>query len=125
MLSLGVWTVSGQDGGKKVRKKMTLKEYCIAAKRTCAALTENEMLDHAVLGMAGEAGEIANLWKQQKHQKRLIDYSGLEEELGDLMWHVAEMCSFDSELLERILRRNITKLQRRYPDGFDSVRGNL
>ena len=43
-------------------------------------------------------------------------------ELGDVMWYVVETAAGLGLTLEDIARMNIAKLERRYPQGFDTER---
>ena len=56
------------------------------------------------------------------HQGHDIDYDHMAEEAGDVMWYLAEIADALDVTLEEIARRNINKLRKRYPDGFDPER---
>ena len=43
----------------------------------------------------------------------------LIEELGDIAWYLAETSYALDISLEEVLKLNIEKLQKRYPEGFD------
>ena len=51
-----------------------------------------------------------------------MDKEGLAKELGDIAWYLAETAWALDIPLENILKANIEKLKKRYPEGFDSVR---
>ena len=77
------------------------------------------LLMHGALKLAGEAGEICDevgKWYGQGHD---IDRDHLVEELGDVLWHVAEIATALGVDLGEVAFQNLEKLQRRYPDGFD------
>lgn len=77
------------------------------------------MLLHGALKLAGEAGEISDIvgkWYGQGHD---LDRDHLIEELGDVLWHVAEIATALGVDLGEVAYKNLEKLHRRYPEGFD------
>lgn len=100
---------------------MTLNEYQALAQRTSnKALDAKGHLFNGVLGLAGEAGECADLVKKCYFQDaRPID-DALIDELGDVLWYVAETAKAIGLSLEEVARRNVDKLRRRYPEGFSA-----
>lgn len=98
---------------------MTISEYQTLARRTQnKALKWHDAKEHALCGLAAEVGEIHAL-HQKAHQGHPLLLSNLQEELGDLMWFVGELCDVYGLDLEEICAQNIEKLRRRYPEGFD------
>ena len=61
-------------------------------------------------------------YKKYMHQGHDIDYNHMAEEAGDVLWYLAEIADALGVTLEDIARRNIDKLLKRYPDGFDPER---
>jgi len=100
---------------------MTLNEYQTLAQRTSnPALTQEEHLLNAMLGLAGETGECCDLVKKGLYQDgREIGYK-LFDELSDVMWYIAEAAAAMGWHMEAIAEHNIDKLRKRYPDGFDA-----
>ena len=100
---------------------MSPNEYQQLAMRTCSIPNEQkrDMLMHAVLGLASEAGEVAGIF-QKKYQGHPVDPEHLEKELGDCLWMIAEACTALDWNMEDVMRLNIEKLRARYPDGFDA-----
>ena len=87
----------------------------------------NEDLEHAenrasmimaALGLAGEAGEVADLMKKAVFHKHKYNPDKLHEELGDVQWYVARFASAAKFNLNDIMKKNIEKLQARYKGGF-------
>jgi NTP pyrophosphatase (non-canonical NTP hydrolase) len=72
----------------------------------------------SALGLAGEAGEFANLVKKMTAHGHPFDSEALEDELGDVLWYLAEAATAAGLNLERIAELNVKKLLNRYPDGF-------
>lgn len=102
---------------------MKLNEYQELAQRTSnKALDIRGHLFNGVLGLAGEAGECADLTKKHYFQDGRLFVDDLEEELGDVLWYVAETAAALGVTLEEVAQRNVEKLCRRYPDGFEAER---
>jgi NTP pyrophosphatase (non-canonical NTP hydrolase) len=74
----------------------------------------------SVIGIAGEAGEINDLVKKGIFHQHGLDVAEVAEEIGDLMWYVAALCTKLELNLSNILKYNVAKLEKRYPDGFSS-----
>lgn len=102
---------------------MNLKEYQEKSKRTLNRdLTKHEQIDNMVYGIIGEAGEVVDLLKKTRFQGHTIDRDKLQEELGDVMFYVVNLCNILGFDLEEIIEGNYNKLLKRYPQGFDSER---
>ena len=102
---------------------MTLNEYQALAQRTSnRALTADGHLVNGVLGLAGEAGECADLVKKHYYQDGRAIVHMLEDELGDVLWYVAETAAALGVTMEDVARHNVEKLRRRYPEGFEAER---
>lgn len=107
---------------------MTPDEYQSLARRTAPTPFENvevgERLEwmpelyHAQLGIASEAGELADALKKHIAYNRQLDLTNLREELGDIMWYVALGASAIGASLEDLMEENIQKLRLRYPEKF-------
>jgi NTP pyrophosphatase (non-canonical NTP hydrolase) len=75
---------------------------------------------HACLGMSGEVGEISGAIEKWLMYQQTLDTINLREELGDLLWYMAQLCNALDFDLEDIMETNILKLRHRYPDKFSS-----
>lgn len=93
---------------------MTGNEYQQLAMRTC----KDPILDHAIFGLASEAGEAAGIM-QKTFQGHVFDKEHMSKELGDCLWMIAEACSALDLKLEDVMEQNIEKLRKRYPNGFE------
>ena len=51
-----------------------------------------------------------------------LDADALVKELGDCLWYIAAFATVQGLSLDDIAQRNIDKLRRRYPEGFDPER---
>lgn len=67
------------------------------------------------LGLGGEAGEVLDDVKKRKYHGRDIPIEHTAEELGDVLWYVANLASQLGYTLEDIIRMNVIKLLDRYP----------
>ena len=102
---------------------MTINEYQCLAMRTCnKELTKDDMLLDGALGLAGESGEVADMVKKFKFQGHALDVERIAKELGDVCWYIAVTATAIGCDLETIMKMNIEKLRKRYPDGFDAER---
>lgn len=102
---------------------MTINEYQKEALRTANVATQDlPLLINGVLGLAGEAGECADIVKKGYFQGHPISTNQLAKELGDIAWYLAITAHAIGYDLESILQGNVDKLRDRYPKGFDSWR---
>ena len=102
---------------------MTLNEYQQLAARTIGPnRSPEQQLCNAALGIAGEAGEVADTMKKHLFHGFPLDRDALVKELGDCMWYIAMLGTQLGIELDEIGRTNIAKLQRRYPEGFSEER---
>lgn len=83
--------------------------------------TENFIPDiiYGVMGLTGEAGEVADVIKKGIYHGHGIDMIHLERELGDVCWYIAQICTVCGFDLGTVMMCNIEKLKKRYPEGFD------
>lgn len=101
---------------------MTINEYQQLAARTASTRTKGEKIENGILGLCGETGEIADIYKKYLYQGHEPDREHMAEELGDVCWYVAELAAGLGVTLEEVMEQNIEKLRKRYPDGFDAER---
>lgn len=78
----------------------------------------------ACLGLSGEVGEFNDLIKKFIFHEKEFNEQHLKKELGDVCWYIALACDAFGWKLEDIMRMNIEKLSKRYPEGFDAERSN-
>ena len=98
----------------------TFDEYQEAAVKT-AVYPERERVTYPALGLAGEAGEVAN---QVKKILRDDDYDitnerreAIRKEIGGVMWYVAALCTDLNLNLGDVCRENIEILASRQERG--------
>lgn len=107
---------------------MNLNEYQTLALRTANPRDKKNELFHLLLGLCGEAGEIA-----EKSKKIIRDYDSdfstldkddLAKELGDVLWHVAVIADYFDIELDKVGSANIEKLASRLKRGVISGSGD-
>ena len=102
---------------------MTVNEYQKLAMTTLnPALDKKDVLINGVMGLCGESGEAIDIVKKHLAQGHDLDREALIKELGDIAWYLAETATALDVSLEEVFSRNIEKLKKRYPDGFDPER---
>lgn len=99
---------------------MEIKEYQEQSNRTMASL-ETPLQDdlHMILGMQTEVAEIADAYKKHMAYGKELDLINVREEVGDVMWYIANLCNLHGWDLREIMQTNINKLKARYPNKFD------
>ena len=102
---------------------MTVNEYQKLAMTTLnPALDKKDVLINGVMGLCGESGEAIDIVKKHLAQGHDLDREALIKELGDIAWYLAETATALDVSLEEVFSRNINKLKKRYPEGFDPER---
>lgn len=102
---------------------LTANDYQRQAMTTLnPALSRKDILINGVMGLCGESGEAIDIVKKHLHQGHPLDKEKLSKELGDIAWYLAETAYALDIPLETILRNNLEKLKRRYPEGFNTDR---
>jgi NTP pyrophosphatase (non-canonical NTP hydrolase) len=93
---------------------MILNDYQTAALRTAGPKTKRNELFHLLLGLSGEAGEIAEKAKKivrdEDSDFSKWDREDIVKELGDVMWHVAVLADYFDISLDEVGEKNIAKL---------------
>lgn len=107
---------------------MNLTEYQTLALRTAAPKDKKNELFHLLLGLCGEAGEIAEKTKKivrdQDSDFSKLDTDDLTKELGDVLWHVAVIANYFDISLDEVGEKNIAKLADRLKRGTISGSGD-
>lgn len=98
---------------------MEINKYQAEAARTCANI-DGDILDdvHMILGFVTESAEVADVYKKYIAYKKELDLVNVKEELGDLLWYIANLCNMHGWDLRDIMQTNIDKLKARYPEKF-------
>lgn len=77
----------------------------------------------AALGLASEAGEVANEYERALREGWTLDKDKVKTELGDVLWNVARLASINGWSIEDLMDENIDKLTQRYAEGGIPVAG--
>lgn len=110
---------------------MNASEYQVLAARTLIDAPGFDIPDNDVMivwnaiGLAGEAGEVAELVKKGIFHQHGLDLVKFRNEIGDVLWYTAALCTKCGFDMGEIMEENIEKLRIRYPAGYtaaDSVR---
>ena len=108
---------------RREKVKMNLKEFQEKSKRTInEELSKEQQLTNMIFGIIGEVGELTDIIKKNKFQGHDLDKDKLTEEIGDVMFYVANLCNVLDFELEELIAKNVLKLIKRYPNGFEKER---
>lgn len=108
---------------------MTPKEYQALARRTvCPQPLAWDRINrlhkeavpflHAVIGIQGEAGELAAAVEKWLWYGQALDRVNVKEETGDLLWYIALLCNTLGFDLGEVMEANIAKLRKRFPEKY-------
>lgn len=93
---------------------MNLDEY---QKETSATnLTKDKKavnVVHVLCGLSAEVGEVEALFQKAYRGDGKINHLDLVKEIGDVMWHLSELCNAFDISLEACLDVNVKKLKDR------------
>ena len=85
-------------------------------------LADDQQLSNAVMGLAGEVGEVVDILKKHLYQGHELDVSHLIEEVGDVLYYATLlMITLDIDMADAMFA-NMDKLLKRYPNGFSAER---
>ena len=99
---------------------MKVNEYQKLAMTTLnKELSKKDILINGVMGLCGEAGEAIDIVKKHLAQGHPLDKEALIKEIGDVSWYIAEIAYALDVELEEVFQKNIEKLKKRYPNGFE------
>ena len=102
---------------------MENSDYQRLAQRTATPNLElNQALTIGGLGIAGEAGEVADHIKKIVFHHHDLDKTKLADEMGDVLWYIALLCNALDITIGEVMAGNIEKLKARYPDGWSTER---
>ena len=101
---------------------MRFNEYQEEASKT-AIYPEQYNIVYPALGLAGEAGEVAE--KVKKHiRDGVLNVDDLKKELGDVLWYLAAIASDLGLNLDDVAESNLKKLRSRKERGVISGSGD-
>ena len=106
----------------RLKNAIDFNEYQRLAQRTSNTRCSTTKLVNGVMGLNGEAGECIDIVKKCEFQGHDLDINKLVDELGDVLWYIAEICEGLGISMSDVAELNIEKLKERYPNGFESER---
>jgi NTP pyrophosphatase (non-canonical NTP hydrolase) len=108
---------------------MECDEYQRAALRTAREKDAADEFMHLVLGLVGEAGEIAEKVKKLVRDKNSdlaqLDRDDMAAEIGDVLWYAAVLANFLGFSLNEVAQRNVDKLADRQRRAVLSGSGDI
>jgi NTP pyrophosphatase (non-canonical NTP hydrolase) len=97
---------------------MNFENYQSEASQTALYPNRLKNLEYPTLGLAGEAGEVANIVKkiQRDHGGVVTEEvrAKLKDELGDVLWYISACADELGLTLSEIAEYNVNKLARRH-----------
>jgi NTP pyrophosphatase (non-canonical NTP hydrolase) len=103
---------------------MHFSDYQRDARRTdqlSASTDEFQRVLTPLLGLAGEAGQLVSEFKNYlvRHDDQSYFAAIVQEELGDVLWYLANLADRFGVKLDDIAFANLVKIQNRWPSGED------
>jgi NTP pyrophosphatase (non-canonical NTP hydrolase) len=97
------------------KKEMGLNAYQKAAAKTAIYKAEHSIL-YPALGLAGEAGEVANKVKKMLRDGN-FDRQAIAAEVGDVLWYIAALSRDLNLEMQDLAMKNLEKLYGRKARG--------
>ena len=101
---------------------MNMNDYQRQAATTAIYPASVQVL-YPTLGLAGEAGEVANKVKKIVRDGKL-DKEAIGSEIGDCLWYIAAICKDLGLKMEDVAQDNLDKLRQRQEKGTLSGSGD-
>lgn len=105
---------------------MNFQEYQEKSRKTAKYPEAGHNFVYPVLGLAGEAGEVAEKVKKIIRDKNgVVDdevRESIQKELGDVLWYVAQLSTEFGLSMDSVAEGNIEKLRSRFERGM--INGN-
>lgn len=98
-----------------------LSSYQKASRSTWSLIQTDHPIVYPTLGLANEAGEVAGKIKKIFRDKGGVigeaERAALKDELGDVLWYLAQLCTELGLTLEEVAAANLEKLSSRQRRG--------
>ena len=92
------------------------------ATRLFAVYPEENEFSYLTLGLAAEAGEVADKAAKYFRGDKGLDAKEFSKELGDCLWFISQLCNRFGWKLEDVMQENIEKLSDR--QARDKLKGS-
>jgi NTP pyrophosphatase (non-canonical NTP hydrolase) len=82
----------------------------------------------SAIGMLAESGEFTEIMKKIFFQGKEMNEGNryhMKRELGDVLWYWIQGCIALGYTPEEVMKENIAKLEKRYPNGFEKIRSEV
>ena len=106
-----MWEYYSQETGRS----MSMNDYQALAAKTAIYSLQHQIL-YPALGLAGEAGEVANKVKKMIRDNK-FDRDGIAAELGDVLWYVSALARDLNIDMQDLAMQNLEKLYSRKERG--------
>ncbi|GIV79043.1 nucleoside triphosphate pyrophosphohydrolase family protein [Litorilinea aerophila] len=104
----------------------TFNRYQTESRRTWNLIHTDHPIVYPTLGLVNEAGEVAGkikkIFRDKGGQISPADREALKQELGDVLWYLAQICTELDLTLEEVAEANLVKLFSRLERGV--IRGD-
>ena len=97
---------------------VSLCRYQEESSRTLPTEQTKESRLTSAVGLCGEAGEVADYIKKIEAHGHDLSGNKMVEEIGDVLWYLAAVCTYYNLSLNDAAVLNIKKLRARYPNGY-------
>lgn len=95
-------------------KLENFNEYQRESRKTWNLVLTDHPIVYPTLGLANEAGEVAGkvkkIFRDKGGQVSEQDRQALKQELGDVLWYLAQICTELDLTLEEVAEANLEKL---------------
>ena len=106
----------------KYYNSLDMEEYQKSAAETAIYSSKHAVI-YPALGLAAEAGEVANKVKKILRDGD-FDRKAIADEIGDCLWYIAALCRDLNVSMNDVARANLSKLQDRKKRGVISGSGD-
>ena len=76
---------------------------------------------HMAVGVSGEAGELLDAIKKHCVYQKQINMDNVIEEAGDILFYLTGLLNDLNISLDDCIKANISKLSKRYPNGYSNA----
>jgi NTP pyrophosphatase (non-canonical NTP hydrolase) len=98
------------------------QRWCVS--RMCRPTDPTSDIMLYTLGLAGEAGEVADAVKKMILHGTGIDPGIIRKELGDVLFYAVTIAAMLRIPASELMEACVAKINKRYPDGFDPQRSH-
>jgi NTP pyrophosphatase (non-canonical NTP hydrolase) len=91
-------------------KKYNIYTYMDDVRRTAVATDLSEYC----MGLSGEVGEVLEIIKKHRYQKKQLDICHLKEETGDALFYLFALMAYYNIDIEDCIKFNIAKRAKKY-----------